>query len=94
MIQGIEYSGGTLVNRKRNGENNMPLVEISCPPLPQDAKNRLAKKITEIIADEEKKAFKIDTTGITLVAFHDIPAPNIYLATQPLTKVLQTLPKA
>jgi phenylpyruvate tautomerase PptA (4-oxalocrotonate tautomerase family) len=72
----------------------MPLVEISCPPLPQDAKDRLAKKITEIITEEEKKAFKIDTTGITLVAFHDIPAPNIYLATQPLTKVLQTLPKA
>jgi phenylpyruvate tautomerase PptA (4-oxalocrotonate tautomerase family) len=72
----------------------MPLVEISCPPLPQDAKDRLAKKITEIIAEEEKRAFRIDTTSITLVAFHDIPAPNIYLATQPLTKVLQTLPKA
>jgi phenylpyruvate tautomerase PptA (4-oxalocrotonate tautomerase family) len=72
----------------------MPLVEISCPSLPQDAKDRLAKKITEIIAEEEKRAFKIDTTSITLVAFHDIPAPNIYLATQPLTKVLQTLPKA
>jgi phenylpyruvate tautomerase PptA (4-oxalocrotonate tautomerase family) len=72
----------------------MPLVEISCPPLPQDAKDRLAKKITEIITEEEKKAFKIDTTSITLVAFHDVPAPNIYLATQPLTKVLQTLPKA
>jgi len=72
----------------------MPLVEISCPPLPQDAKDRLAKKITEIITEEEKKAFKIDTTNITIVAFHDLPAPNIYIGTQPLPRVLATLPKA
>jgi len=37
----------------------MPLVEISGPALPQDGKDRLAKKITEVIAEEEKKAFKV-----------------------------------
>jgi phenylpyruvate tautomerase PptA (4-oxalocrotonate tautomerase family) len=72
----------------------MPIVEISGPALPQDAKDRLAKKITEIIAEEEKKAFKIDTTGITIVAFRDIAIPNIYLGTKPLAKVLETLPRA
>ncbi len=33
----------------------MPIVEISGPALPQDAKDRLAKMITEIIAEEEKR---------------------------------------
>jgi len=72
----------------------MPIVEISGPALPQDAKDRLAKKITEVIAVEEKRAFKVDTTGITVVVFHDIAIPNIYLGTKPLAKVLETLPKA
>mgnify|MGYP001037764203 CR=1 FL=1 len=71
----------------------MPLVQISCPPLPQDAKDRIAKRITEIIAEEEKKAFKIDTTSITVVGFHDMPVSNIYIGTKPLAKVLETLPK-
>jgi phenylpyruvate tautomerase PptA (4-oxalocrotonate tautomerase family) len=72
----------------------MPIVEISGPALPQDAKDRLAKKITDIIAVEEKKAFKVDTTGITVVVFRDIAVPNIFLGTKPLAKVLETLPKA
>jgi len=71
----------------------MPLVEISGPALPQDAKDRLAKKITEIIAEEEKKAFKVDTTSITVVGFRDLPIPNIYIGTKPLAKVIETLPK-
>ena len=71
----------------------MPIVEISGPALPQDAKDRLAKKITEIIAEEEKKAFNVDTTGITVVAFRDVPVPNIYIGTKPLAQVLETLPK-
>ena len=73
---------------------SIPVVEISGPALPQEAKERLAKKITEIIAEEEKKAFKIDTTSITVIGFRDIPVPNIYLGTKPLAKVLETLPKA
>lgn len=72
----------------------MPIVEITGPALPQDAKDRLAKEITEVIADEEKKAFKVDTTGITVVLFRDTAVPNIYLGTKPLAKVLETLPKA
>ena len=72
----------------------MPIVEISGPALPRDAKDRLAKRITEIIAEEEKKTFKVDTTGITVVGFRDAPVPNIYLGTKPRAKVLETLPKA
>ncbi len=71
----------------------MPIVEISGPALPQDAKERLAKKITEIIAEEEKKAFNVDTTGITVVGFRDVPVPNIYIGTKPLAQILETLPK-
>jgi phenylpyruvate tautomerase PptA (4-oxalocrotonate tautomerase family) len=88
----MEVFWWNLPQQKRIG-NNMPIVEISCPPLPQDAKDRIAKKITEIIAEEEKKAFKIDTTSITLVGFRDMPVPNIYIGTKPLAKVLETLPK-
>lgn len=72
---------------------NMPIVEITGPPLPQGAKDRLAKKITEVIAEEEKKAFQVDTTSITVVIFRDTAIPNIYLGTKPLAKVLGTLPK-
>ncbi|MCW3993664.1 MAG: hypothetical protein NWE85_03755 [Candidatus Bathyarchaeota archaeon] len=72
----------------------MPIVEITGPALPQDAKDRLAKKITEIIAEEEKKAFNVDTTGITVVLFREVGVPSIYLGTKPLAKVLETLPKA
>ena len=71
----------------------MPIVEITGPTLPQDAKDRLAKKITAVIAEEEKKAFKVDTTGITVMIFRDTAIPNIYLGTNPLAKVLETLPK-
>jgi len=60
----------------------MPIVEISGPALPQDAKDRLAKKITEIIAEEEKKAFKIDTTSITVVGFRDVPRTKHLLGNQ------------
>ena len=37
----------------------MPIVEISGPALPRDAKDRLAKKITELIAEEEKKPSRL-----------------------------------
>jgi hypothetical protein len=37
----------------------------------------LAKKITVIIAVEEKKAFRVDTTIITLVGLSGIPVPSI-----------------
>jgi len=83
----------SLVSTEKRTGDNMPIVEISGPALPQDAKDRIAKKVTEIIAEEEKKAFKIDTTSITVVGFRDIPIPNIYLGTKPLAKVLETLPK-
>ena len=33
----------------------MPIVEITGPAFPQDAKDRLAKKITQVVAEEEKK---------------------------------------
>ena len=47
----------------------MPIVEITGPAVfSQDVKDRLAKKITEVIAEEEKKAIKRDTTGITIVS--------------------------
>jgi len=72
----------------------MPLVEITGPAVfTQDTKDRLAKKITEVIAEEEKKAIKRDTTGITIVLFHEVGVPDIYLGTKPLAKVLETLPK-
>jgi phenylpyruvate tautomerase PptA (4-oxalocrotonate tautomerase family) len=72
----------------------MPLVEITGPPVfSQDVKDRLAKKITEIIAEEEKKAVKRDTTGITIVLFHEVGIPDIYLGAKPLAKVLEALPK-
>jgi len=93
LIRKMELLWWNFTQEKRIGDN-MPIVEISGPALPQDAKDRLAKKITEIIAEEEKKAFKIDTTSITVVGFRDIPVPNIYLGTKPLAKVLETLPKA
>ena len=72
----------------------MPIVEITGPAFPQDAKDRLAKKITEVIAEEEKKAIKLDTTGITVVLFREVGVPDIYIGTNPLAKVLETLPKA
>jgi len=53
-----------------------------------------AKKITEVIAEEEKKAIKLDTTGITVVLFREVGVPDIYIGTRPLAKVLETLPKA
>ena len=72
----------------------MPIVEITGPAFPKDAKDRLAKKITEVIAEEEKKAIKLDTTGITVVIFREVGVPDIYIGTKPLAKVLETLPKA
>ena len=56
----------------------MPVVEITGPAFPQDAKDRLAKKITEIIAEEEKKAIKLDTTAITVVLFREVGVPDLY----------------
>jgi phenylpyruvate tautomerase PptA (4-oxalocrotonate tautomerase family) len=93
LIGNMEVFWCNIIQQKRIGDS-MPIVEISGPALPQDAKDRIAKKITEIIAEEEKKAFKIDTTSITVVGFRDVPVPNIYLGTKPLAKVLETLPKA
>ena len=72
----------------------MPIVEITSPAFSQEAKDRIAKKITEILADEEKAALKLDTTGITVVLFREIGVPDLYLGTKPLAKVLKTLPKA
>jgi phenylpyruvate tautomerase PptA (4-oxalocrotonate tautomerase family) len=71
----------------------MPIVEITGPELPQESKDRIAKAITEIIAVEEKAAYKLDTTQITVVIFRKIPVPDIYIGTKPLPKVLETLPK-
>jgi len=73
---------------------NIPIVEITGPELPQDSKDRIAKAITEVIAKEEKAAYKIDTTSITVVIFREIPVKDIYLGTQRLPKVLEKLPKA
>lgn len=72
----------------------MPVVEITGPALPQDAKDRLTKKITEVIAEEEKKAFKVDTTSVTVVLFREIAIADAYLGTKPFARVLETLPKA
>ena len=47
----------------------MPIVEITGPELPQESKDRIAKKLTEIIAVEEKATYKLDTTPITVVIF-------------------------
>ncbi|MFQ6086095.1 MAG: hypothetical protein ACE5OY_07535 [Candidatus Bathyarchaeia archaeon] len=73
----------------------MPIVEISLDTslLSQEAKDRIAKKITEILAEEEKAAIKLDTTGITIVLFRNINVPDLYIGTKPLAKVLETLPK-
>ena len=72
----------------------MPIVEITGPELPQESKDRIAKAVTEFIAEEEKKAYKVDTTPITVIIFREIPPPDIFLATKPLPEVLGTLPKA
>jgi len=82
---------------KRNkirGERSMPIVEITGPKLPQDSKDRIAKGITEVIAKEEKAAYNIDTTSITVVIFREIPVTDLYLGTEQLPKVLVKLPKA
>ena len=71
----------------------MPIVEITGPELPQESKDRIAKKLTEIIAVEEKATYKLDTTPITVVIFREISVPDIYIGTNPLPKVLETLPK-
>jgi len=72
----------------------MPIVEISAPPVfSQETKDRIAKKITEILAEEEKAALKLDTTGITIVLFRDVGVPNIFIGGNPLEDVLKTLPK-
>ena len=71
----------------------MPIVEITSPAFSQDAKNRIAKKITSILAEEEKAALKLDTTGITVVLFREINVPDLYIGTKPLADILGTLPK-
>ena len=71
----------------------MPIVEITSPAFSQDAKNRIAKKITDLLAEEEKAALKLDTTGITVVLFREINVPDLYIGTKPLSEVLGTLPK-
>jgi phenylpyruvate tautomerase PptA (4-oxalocrotonate tautomerase family) len=72
----------------------VPIVEITGPELPQESKDRIAKAVTEFIAEEEKAAYKVDTTPITAVLFREMPPPDIYLGTKPLPEVLGTLPKA
>jgi phenylpyruvate tautomerase PptA (4-oxalocrotonate tautomerase family) len=71
----------------------MPIVEITGPELPQEGKDRIVKAITEIIAEEERAAYKVDTTPITVVLFREIPVPDLYIGTKPLPQVLETLPK-
>ena len=72
----------------------MPIVEITSPAFSQEAKDRIAKAITDLLAKEEKAAIKIDTTPITVVIFREIKVPDLYVGTKPLAKVLETLPKA
>ncbi|MFQ5819539.1 MAG: hypothetical protein ACE5I5_06100 [Candidatus Heimdallarchaeota archaeon] len=72
----------------------MPIVEITSPAFSQEAKDRIVKKITAILTEEEKAAIKIDTTPITVVIFREVGVPDIYVGANPLAKVLETLPKA
>jgi len=75
------------------GGEEMPIVEITSPAFSQEAKDRIAKRITELLAEEEKAALKLDTTGITVVIFREINVPDLYIGTKPLAEVLGTLPK-
>jgi hypothetical protein len=45
LIGNMEVFWWNLIQQKRIGDS-MPIVEISGPALPQDAKDRIAKKIT------------------------------------------------
>jgi len=72
----------------------MPIVEITSPAFPQESKDRIAKAITKLLAEEEKAAIKIDTTPITVIIFREIAVPDLYVGAKPLAKVLETLPKA
>ena len=65
----------------------MPLVDITLLKMPADSKERIAKAITEILAEEEKKVYKVDTTAITVVGFREIAMEDIYLGGNPLPKV-------
>jgi len=49
----------------------MPIVEITSPAFSQEAKDRIAKAITDLLAQEEKAAIKIDTTPITVASILD-----------------------
>jgi len=71
----------------------MPIVEITGLAFPQEAKDRIAKKITEMLAEEEKAAFKVDATAITIVLFREIKVQDLFIGTKPLAKVIETLPK-
>ena len=71
----------------------MPIVEITISAFSQEAKDRIAKKITEILVEEVKAALKLDTTPITVVVFREIGVPDFYIGTKPLAEVLKTLPK-
>jgi len=71
----------------------MPIVEITSLAFPQEAKDRIAKKITEMLAEETKAAFKVDATAITTVLFHEIKIQDFFLGTKPLANVIDTLPK-
>ena len=72
----------------------MPIVEISGLAFPQESKDRIAKKITEVLAEEEKSAFKVDATAITIVLFREIKVQDLFIGSKPLAKVIETLPKA
>ncbi|MCW3992705.1 MAG: hypothetical protein NWE79_08335 [Candidatus Bathyarchaeota archaeon] len=71
----------------------MPIVEITISAFSQEAKDRIAKKITEILVEEVKAALKLDTTPITVVVFREIGIPDFYVEAKPLAEVLKTLPK-
>jgi phenylpyruvate tautomerase PptA (4-oxalocrotonate tautomerase family) len=71
----------------------MPIVEVTGLPFPLEAKDRIAKKITALLAEEEKAAFKLDASSITIVLFHEIKVDDLWLGAKPLPKVIETLPK-
>jgi phenylpyruvate tautomerase PptA (4-oxalocrotonate tautomerase family) len=71
----------------------MPIVEITGLAFPQEAKDRIAKKVTEMLAEEEKTAFKVDATAITVVLFRELKVQDLFIGAKPLAKVIETLPK-
>ena len=72
----------------------MPIVEITIAALPQESKDRIAKKITEALSEETKAALKVDGTAITYVLFREVKVQDVFFGSKPLGQVIETLPKA